>query len=194
MFVRGTQCAFLYGPHIETKLQRTWLTQANSLVSFVEDIESPVGQEFFLATELHISYKMVFPDCDITLQGTFMADEVPMEELYLFIKPPRKYVDNGVLAIELPFDPVTSHLAYFWSIHPDGREPLDQADLDIYCPPHIETKIEVWGTSWTKEDYKIIADVMRREGYNPTTTDYAREHGIPEPIFHTVTEPNYLVE
>ncbi|KAJ7050718.1 hypothetical protein C8F01DRAFT_1178014 [Mycena amicta] len=156
----------------------------------MEDIKSSAVEDFFLTTGLQISYKMVFPDCDITLQGTFMADEVPTEELYLFIKPPRKYIDNGVLAIELPFDPITGHLAYFWSVYPDGREPLDQADLDIYCPPHIETEIQVWGTSWTKESYKIIADVMRVKGYDPTTTDYAREHGIPGPIFHTVNKPN----
>ncbi|KAJ7050726.1 hypothetical protein C8F01DRAFT_677887 [Mycena amicta] len=131
---------------------------------------------------------MVFPDCDITLQATFMADEVPTEELYLFIKPPLKYIDNGVLTIELPFDPVTGHLAYFWSVHPDGREPLDQADLDIYCPPIIETRATVEGFRWFEADYKIIADVMRREGYDPTTMDYAREHGIPQPIFHTSTE------
>ncbi|KAJ7050705.1 hypothetical protein C8F01DRAFT_1343939 [Mycena amicta] len=119
-----------------------------------------------------------------------MADKVPTEELYLFIKPPLKYIDNGVLTIELPFDPVTGHLAYFWSVHPDGRKPLDQADLDIYSPPHIETEIKIVGHLWEKEAYKIIADAMRREGYDPTTTDYAHEHGIPGPIFHTVNKPN----
>ncbi|KAJ7050692.1 hypothetical protein C8F01DRAFT_1067522 [Mycena amicta] len=185
--VRDTMSIFLQ-PHIKTELCRRWITQANSLVPGMEDMESSAEEEFFLATKLVVDYKMVFPDCDITLQGTFMADEVPTEELYLFIKPLRKYIDNGVLTIELPFDPVTGHLAYFWSVHPDGREPLDQADLDIYCPPHIKTEIEVLGAWWKKEDYKIIADVMRREGYDPTTTDYAREHGIPEPIFHTSTE------
>ncbi|KAJ7050696.1 hypothetical protein C8F01DRAFT_1263794 [Mycena amicta] len=107
-----------------TELRRRWITQANSLVPFMEDIESSAVEEFFLTTSLVVDYKMVLPDCDITLQGTFMADEVPTEELYLFIKPPRKYIDNGV---------------------------------------------------------------MRAKGYDPTTTDYAREHGILEPIFHTVT-------
>ncbi|KAJ7050688.1 hypothetical protein C8F01DRAFT_676881 [Mycena amicta] len=158
-------------PHIQTELRRRWITQANNLVSFMENNESPA--EFFLTTELHVYYKMVFPDCDITLQGTFMADEVPTDELYLFIKPPRKSLEDGTLAIELPFDPLTGQLAYYWSIHPDGREPLDLAALDKYCPPLIKTDIEVWGTPWCKRDYKIIADVMRKKGYNPTTTDYA---------------------
>ncbi|KAJ7050723.1 hypothetical protein C8F01DRAFT_677738 [Mycena amicta] len=175
-------------PHIETELRRRWLTQANSLVSFMEDIESSAVEEFFLTTSLVVHYKMVLPDCDISLQATFMADEVPTEELYLFIKPPLKYIDNGVLAIELPFDPLTGHLAYFWSVFPDGREPLDLAALDKYCPPCVETRVEVVGSCWHKEDYKIIADVMQAKGYDPTTMDYAREHGIPELIFHTSTE------
>ncbi|KAJ7050681.1 hypothetical protein C8F01DRAFT_676818 [Mycena amicta] len=179
-------CIFLR-PHIETELHRQWLTQANSLVSFMENNESPV--EFFLTTALRVYYKMAFPDCDITLQGTFMADEVPMEELYLFIRRPRKYLEDGILAIELPFDPVTGQLQYFWSIHPDAREPLDLAALDKYCPPHIETEVRVEGVWWPKEDCKMIADVMRAKGYDPTR-DYAREHGIPELIFQTVTKPN----
>ncbi|KAJ7061183.1 hypothetical protein C8F01DRAFT_1139119, partial [Mycena amicta] len=171
---------FCIGPtkQRETELVLSWLSRANTIFC-AGNVQS---EDFFLTIGLVTRYRTVLSDCDITLRGTFMADDAPTEDLYLFLKRPRKYLQDGGLAIELPFDLLTGQLAYFWSIHPDGREPLTATDLDKYYPPRVKSEIEVWGYSWSEEKYQLIADVMRLRGYDPTTRDYAREHGMLEPI------------
>ncbi|KAJ7061140.1 hypothetical protein C8F01DRAFT_1369374 [Mycena amicta] len=168
-----------------TELILSWLAQANYMIPALGTIRHSEAKELFLATLLTVCYTMVLPDCDITLRGTFM-DDAPTEELYLFLKRPRKYLQDGAVAVELPCDTHPGQPVYFWSIYPDGREPLHLDALDKYYPPHIKMEIQFGGWSWSAEEYKLIADVMRLRGYDPLTRDYAQEHGMLEPVFHPV--------
>jgi hypothetical protein len=103
-----------------------------------------------------------------------MADS-PTDDVYLFLFPADVDDSNGHLAVHLPLETET----YYWSLDPEGIEPLPQDGMDELAPPSVSFQAAVDGIWWKKAIYVSIADCHCAKGFDPTSQDITIELGYP---------------
>ncbi|KAG7085888.1 hypothetical protein E1B28_003422 [Marasmius oreades] len=82
---------------------------------------------------------------------------------------------------------------YFWSHDSSGQTPFSP-DICRYLglPFKLSLQVDHYQLSWPTKVYKAIHDHQISEGFDPTTTDYARCFGLP--IFKIVPAENRFQE
>ncbi|KAJ7200408.1 hypothetical protein GGX14DRAFT_699669 [Mycena pura] len=159
----------------EGNIERCWLAQANHFLS------EHLSQEHFLATVVRFCVTIWYPTDDIGLRGTFMAG-APIDDLYLFLFHPCVDVQDGLVSVEIP----SVQDAYYWSLRPDGREPLSAELLDEIMPPQVRLDVYTVGKQWSQQDYQLIWDITRAKGLDPESSDLAIQLGYPLAVMHDI--------
>ncbi|KAL0573873.1 hypothetical protein V5O48_008075 [Marasmius crinis-equi] len=107
------------------------------------------------------------------LRAEFTADPSTFSPpVYLFHRMLKPEIVNGVLQLDTSLfsDP------FYWSLDPDGGQPLPEERLK----DHGITKFDVtiWlGRCWEKSHYAAVREYLRLENQEPI--QFARDHGYP---------------
>ncbi|KAF7326303.1 hypothetical protein MKEN_00483700 [Mycena kentingensis (nom. inval.)] len=136
-----------------TSLIASWLGQANSF-GHICNLERT-----FLPTSATV--RIIFAENDPwTLTGTFMAEG--------------RDPDNSELILAND-----SEVSYFWCLSRDGKERLSAEEAEAVSAPEFQVQRTISGYELKTDITDIAAGIMRANGYDPSTCDYAEEHNLP---------------
>ncbi|ESK83960.1 hypothetical protein Moror_7506, partial [Moniliophthora roreri MCA 2997] len=106
-----------------------------------------------------------------------LIEETPPTAIYLFLHPLPISVSEFVSWIE--------GQPYFWSFDETGQSRMSEEECERWGLPVLTTSTEwsddsVWLCSWSTCIYTTLRDWQKGRGFNPATSDWAREQGYPE--------------
>jgi hypothetical protein len=102
-------------------------------------------------------------------------DVSPRDDIYLFLFSTEVDNSNGRLAIHLP----TESAWYYWSLDPNGLDPIPEDVLDDLSLPEVHFLAMVFCRQWSREKYDAISDFHSAKGFDPDTQDIALKLGYP---------------
>ncbi|KAJ8089590.1 hypothetical protein PM082_014846 [Marasmius tenuissimus] len=158
-------------------VEKAWLSQAWSVlhargVSLEDDQEG----------------SLVYPEA--WLGGNI--DEFPskcrrrhQQVIYLFVPPPSFNLSRG-----------KTSLLHYWSFQEDGHSHLlPELCCDLGLPFELNFNNRPCGSrSWSTHDYKLIHQYQTLQGFDSTTTDFARHLGYDGNIFQPLDDGNRFRE
>ncbi|KAK1235567.1 hypothetical protein PQX77_001198, partial [Marasmius sp. AFHP31] len=114
------------------------------------------------------------------------------QPIYLFVRPlPRGYIAPNDKRL---FQYQTSSLHY-WSFRKDGDSPLSHETCHyLGLPTALRLNCYFVSSSWTAHVYKTIHEYQLLQGFDPRTTDFARNIGLYNPIFQPANDSVHFEE
>ncbi|KAK1224351.1 hypothetical protein PQX77_012735 [Marasmius sp. AFHP31] len=164
---------------------RAWLSQAWSVfhalgITVEDDLEA---------------FVFIFPS--IMLSGSPSQLKAKRQRrlqqpIYLFVRPlPRGYIAPND---KRWFQYQTSSLHY-WSFRKDGDSPLSHETCHyLGLPTVLRLNCYFLSSSWTAHVYKTIHEYQLLQGFDPRTTDFARNIGLYNPIFQPANDSVHFKE
>ncbi|ESK86046.1 hypothetical protein Moror_9382 [Moniliophthora roreri MCA 2997] len=108
-----------------------------------------------------------------------LIEETPPTPIYLFLHPLPMSVSELVLWIE--------RRPYFWSLDKTGQSWMSEEECDRWGLPVLTPQVNYFSSdtsvrlrSWPTYVYAGLRDWQKARGFDPTTSDWARELGYPE--------------
>ena len=95
--------------------------------------------------------------------------------IYLFIRPIHLKEIGGLYSIRYRL----SSTLFYWSLNPNGHDPIPQAQWETYGIPILEVFLWI-GASWYLFDYGTVGEHLRRQDASLDRRQYARDHGHSE--------------
>ncbi|THU93263.1 hypothetical protein K435DRAFT_559842, partial [Dendrothele bispora CBS 962.96] len=68
---------------------------------------------------------------------------------------------------------------YYWSFDPDGSSPLSKRVTEALGLPEFTPKAQLWLYKFADYQYKATRQFQIFRGYNPSTQEFAKRHGLP---------------
>ncbi|THU93290.1 hypothetical protein K435DRAFT_670529, partial [Dendrothele bispora CBS 962.96] len=68
---------------------------------------------------------------------------------------------------------------YYWSFNPDGSCPLSKRVTEALGLPELIPEARVWPYKFQDYQYEATKQFQLFRGYNPSTQEFAKRHGLP---------------
>ncbi|KAK1215932.1 hypothetical protein PQX77_021444 [Marasmius sp. AFHP31] len=124
------------------------------------------------------------PDIDHTYipfnRSQCIDTQIDAPECYLFVLPPPQLPDTSPDLAAWRRAPVES--LYYWSLDPTGDSRMPKVQRTALGLPSFHQSIEPLcplGHHWKAEIYDLARQWQEAQGFDPTTTDFARSIGEP---------------
>ncbi|ESK86060.1 hypothetical protein Moror_9381 [Moniliophthora roreri MCA 2997] len=154
-----------------------WLSQSSRVFNAIDVTEGK--ENFFIADPPWLEIRSTrHPTVSRTLRNDeHLTEETPPTPIYLFLRPLPMSVSELVSWIE--------GRPYFWSLDKTGKscmldEECERWGLPVLTPSTEWSDDSVWLASWSTYIYTALQDWQKARGFDPTTSNWARELGYPE--------------
>ncbi|ESK87082.1 hypothetical protein Moror_11923 [Moniliophthora roreri MCA 2997] len=159
------------------RFRKGWLSQSSRVFNAVDVIE---GKENFFTVEppwLEIRSTR-HPTASRTLRNDeHLIEETPPTPVYLFLCP----LPISVLGLASWIE----GQLYFWSFDETGQSRMSEEECERWRLPvltasthQVESFVQL--LSWSTHVYTTLRDWQKARGFDPATSDWARELGYPE--------------
>ncbi|KAK1231252.1 hypothetical protein PQX77_005636 [Marasmius sp. AFHP31] len=136
-----------------------------------------------LLMDRYISLRL-YPDIDHTYtpsdHSQCVDTQINAPECYLFVLPPSQLPDTTPDIAAWRRAPVES--LYYWSLDPTGDSKMPEVQRTALGLPSFRQTIELqlqYAFCWKAEVYDLARQWQEAQGFDPTTTDFARSEGYP---------------
>ncbi|KAI3616933.1 hypothetical protein WG66_004164 [Moniliophthora roreri] len=170
--------------HLETlshswEFEKGWLAQSSRVFDAIEVAEGK--EDFFSVQPPHLEIRSSRRrTASRTLHNEHSSKEIPPTLIYLFLHPLPMSVTEFVWWMDGHF--------YFWSFDKTGQSRMSREECERWGLPvlTVSALFEVKKCnllelhSWSTHIYTTLRDWQKARGFDPTTSDWARDMGLPE--------------
>ncbi|KAL0058956.1 hypothetical protein AAF712_014323 [Marasmius tenuissimus] len=161
------------------RLDHAWLSQAIHVFTVLgTPREEWEGYTLFKSGLIFLDLDPDIDDTQLTSHHPWCVDTQIDPLYYLFVLPPPQLPDMTPDVAAWLWAPAES--LYYWSLDPTGDSRMPEAQcVALGLPRFCKINNLPFPAHWKAEVYDLVRQWQEAQGFDPTTTDFARSMGYP---------------